>query len=69
MKGGARRVQDQGGQVVVLYAVALVPLILTVALVLDLAQLRLDRRRNRAVADAAARAAAAHLPSGPWPGA
>lgn len=69
MTGTARWRRGEGGQVVVLYAAALVPLVMAVALVLDLAQLRLDRRHNRAVADAAARAAAAHLPSGPWPGA
>ena len=52
-----------------LYAVALVPMLMMVAMVLDLAQLRFDRRHNRAVADAAARAAVAHLPAGPWRGA
>jgi hypothetical protein len=66
MRGAARRPGDEGGQVVVLYAAALVPLVMVVALVLDLAQLRLDRRKNRMVADAAARAAVARLPSGPW---
>lgn len=69
MKQPPRRSGGEDGQVVVLYAFAMVPMIMVLALVIDLAHLRLDRRHNRAVADAAARAAVAHLPSGPWPAA
>ncbi len=42
--------------------------LLTVALVVDLGQLRVDRRANKGVADVAARAGIGRLAFGPWPG-
>ena len=42
--------------------------LMMVALVVDLGQLRVDRRTNKSVADVAARAGVARLAFGPWSG-
>lgn len=62
------RARGEQGQVIVLWAAAMVPMLMVVALVVDVAQVRLDRRQNRSVADAAASAGAAQLSVGPWSG-
>ena len=53
--------QKDRGAYAILYAVLLTVMVGMAALVLDLANLRLDRRTNRAAADSAAIAAAAEL--------
>jgi hypothetical protein len=52
----------------VMTALVAVGSVLMVALVVDLGQLRLDRRSNKAVTDLAARAGIARLAFGPWSG-
>jgi hypothetical protein len=59
---------DEAGVVLVLVAIAVLALFGTVALVLDLGQLRTDRRTNKGVADMAAAAGVGRLPFGPWSG-
>ena len=54
--------------VIPFYALALVAMFGVIALVLDLSQLRVDRRVNKSVADVAARAGVARLQFGPWSG-
>jgi len=58
--------RDEHGVVLALTALLVVAIALLVALVIDLGQLRSDRRTNKAVADVAARAGIARLPFGPW---
>lgn len=62
-----RPATDEGGQALVLFTLLLIPLLMIIALVLDVAQARVDRREQRSASDAAARAAIADLPAGPWP--
>ena len=59
---------DERGVVLVITALVVVALAAIVALVVDLGQLRSDRRSNKAVADVAARAGISRLPFGPWAG-
>ena len=59
---------DERGLMVVVYALAMTVLLTIAALVIDLGQLRTDRRVNKAVADTAARAGVGALSSGAWPG-
>ncbi len=59
---------DEGGMVLVLMAVAMTVLLGVVALVVDLAQLRTDRRVNKSVADMSVRAGLGVLNLGPWSG-
>jgi hypothetical protein len=54
--------------VIPLYALSIVSILTSVALVIDTAQLRTDRRINKGVADAAARAGIGRLHFGPWSG-
>jgi len=54
--------------VLVLTSVIVVAALLVVALVVDLGQLRADRRTNKGVADVAARAGISRLAFGPWSG-
>ena len=65
MKG---RAHGERGAVLVVTALASVGALLMVALVVDLGQLRVDRRTNKGVADVAARAGIGRLPFAPWPG-
>jgi hypothetical protein len=71
-RGGLRpdRRQAAGGQIVVIFAIALVALLGIAALVFDAGQNLLDRRTEQNVADAAALAGARYLPSNPgtWVG-
>ncbi len=60
--------QDERGVIMAVTALVVVALAAIVALVVDLGQLRTDRRTNKAVADVAARAGIARLPFGPWAG-
>ena len=59
---------DERGVVLVLMAVAMTLLLGVVALVVDLAQLRTDRRVNKSVADMSVRAGLGVLNLGPWSG-
>jgi hypothetical protein len=59
---------DERGVFLVLYAVGITVILVVVALVVDLGRLRADRRVNKAVADTAARAGVARLPTSPWAG-
>ena len=52
----------------VLYALAITALVTVVALVIDLSQLRTDRRVDKTVADTAVRAGLGVLQAGPWSG-
>ncbi|HTJ75044.1 MAG TPA: Tad domain-containing protein [Acidimicrobiales bacterium] len=60
--------KDERGTVVVLTAMIAVAAMLMVALVVDLGQLRLDRRSEKSLTDLAARAGITRLPFGPWSG-
>lgn len=60
--------RDERGVVVILYAIALTGIVTVAAMVLDLSQLRSDRRINKGVADSAVRAALGVLQAGPWSG-
>jgi len=60
--------RDEAGIVLVLTTVSLTALFAIVALVIDLAQLRTDRRVNKAVTDMSARAGLGVLNLGPWSG-
>lgn len=62
----ARR--DEGGVVLILTALAMTAMVTMVALVVDLAQLRTDRRINKSVADMSVRAGLGVLNLGPWSG-
>jgi hypothetical protein len=62
------RRRAEGGIVLPLTALVIVAVTLLVALVVDIGQLRTDRRTNKSVADVAARAGIARLPYGPWSG-
>lgn len=59
---------DERGVVLVLMAVAMTVLLGVVALVVDLSQLRTDRRVNKSVADMSVRAGLGVLNLGPWSG-
>ena len=63
-----RRRGDERGTVLVVTAAASVVMILMVALVVDLGQIRVDKRMNKGVTDMAARAGIARLQFGPWSG-
>lgn len=56
-----RRIEEEGGAFIVIWALLLVGVMGMVAIVLDLSALRQDRRANRSVTDAAATAAAFSL--------
>lgn len=58
----------ENGVVAILYALAITALVTVVALVIDLSQLRTDRRVNKTVADTAVRAGLGVLQAGPWSG-
>jgi hypothetical protein len=60
--------RDERGVVVILYALALTGIVTVAAMVLDLSQLRSDRRINKSVADSAVRAGLGVLQAGPWSG-
>ncbi len=60
--------RDERGVVVILFALAMAGIMTMAALVLDLAQLRADRRVNKSVADMAVRAGLGVLQAGPWSG-
>ena len=59
---------DERGAVMVMTALIVVASVLMVALVVDLGQLRVDRRGNKSITDLAARAGIARLAFGPWSG-
>ncbi|MBW3650511.1 MAG: hypothetical protein KY458_08090, partial [Actinobacteria bacterium] len=59
---------DERGAVLVLVAVAMTAMLAMAALVLDLAQVRTDRRTNKTVADLSVRAGLGVLHLGPWSG-
>lgn len=65
MKAGA---DAERGAVMLVTAVVAVGSLLMMALVVDLGQLRVDRRTNKGVADVAARAGISRLAFGPWSG-
>ena len=65
---GSGRPEDERGVIFVITALLVVALAVVVALVVDLGQLRSDRRTNKSVSDVAARAGIARLPFGPWAG-
>ena len=60
--------RDEGGAVLILMTVSMVAVIVTAALVLDLAHLRTVRRVNKSVADMSVRAGLGVLNLGPWSG-
>jgi hypothetical protein len=62
------RETDERGAVLVLTALGVPAVFVMVALVLDLGQLRTDRRTNKGVADMAAAAGVGRLALGPWSG-
>lgn len=59
---------DERGAFLVLYALSITAILVLVALVVDLGRLRADRWENKSVADMAARAGVARLPTSPWAG-
>jgi hypothetical protein len=63
----ARR-RDEQGAVMVVTAVASIVMMVIVGLVVDLGQIRVDKRTNKGVTDMAARAGIARLQFGPWSG-
>lgn len=63
-----RRRTDERGTVMVVTAAASVVMMLMVALVVDLGQIRVDKRMNKGVTDMAARAGITRLQFGPWSG-
>ncbi|MDQ3640296.1 MAG: Tad domain-containing protein [Actinomycetota bacterium] len=65
MRAGVDR---ERGAVMMLTAFISVGALMMVALVVDLGQLRVDRRTNKSVADVAARAGIGRLAFGPWSG-
>jgi hypothetical protein len=64
----ASRPRDERGAVLVLFTMSLVAMCAVVALVLDLAQTRTQRRVTKNAADVAARAGVGRLQFGPWSG-
>lgn len=60
--------RDDKGAIVILTALVVVAMMVVVALVVDIGQLRVDRRTNKAAADVAARAGVGRLQFGPWSG-
>ena len=60
--------QDERGVVIIIYALGMTAMVTIAALVIDLAQLRTDRRINKTVADTAVRAGLGVLQAGPWSG-
>ncbi|HWI03493.1 MAG TPA: Tad domain-containing protein, partial [Acidimicrobiales bacterium] len=69
--GAGRRARARGeqGTVVVMTALMVIGSLMMAGLVLDLGELRADRRTNKSVTDMAARAGVGRLPFGPWNGA
>jgi hypothetical protein len=59
---------DERGLVLILVSLSITVVLVMAALVLDLSQLRTDRKVNKSVADMSARAGVGLLPGGPWPG-
>ena len=59
---------DQAGAVIVIYAIMMTILLGVLALVIDLAQVRAERRLDKAMADSAVRAGLGILQAGPWLG-
>ncbi|MCA1842543.1 MAG: Tad domain-containing protein [Actinobacteria bacterium] len=68
MSRRGRRAGEDRGAVVILVALAVAVMLSFLALVVDLAQLRTDRRVNKTVVDMAARAGLGVLQAGPWSG-
>ncbi|MBW3575229.1 MAG: Tad domain-containing protein [Actinobacteria bacterium] len=68
MKPSLREGDDERGAVLVLVALAMTALLGMAAVVVDLGQLRADRRANKAVADMSVRAGLGVLQLGPWSG-
>ncbi|HVF14685.1 MAG TPA: Tad domain-containing protein, partial [Acidimicrobiales bacterium] len=68
MKRSRRSGRDENGLVLILTAVAMTVIVAFVALVVDLAQLRTDRRVNKSVADMSVLAGLGVLNLGPWSG-
>ncbi len=64
----SRGPDGESGAVLLLTTLISLASLLVVALVVDLGQLRADRRTNKAVADVAARAGISRLAFGPWSG-
>jgi hypothetical protein len=62
------RARGEQGTVVVMTALMVVGSLMMVGLVLDLGELRTDRRTNKSVTDMAARAGVGRLSFGPWNG-
>lgn len=60
--------RDERGGIIILYGLAVTAIATMAALVLDLGQLRADRRVNKTVADTAVRAGLGVLQAGPWSG-
>lgn len=64
----AARRGDERGLAIVIVSLMVTGIALIVALVVDLGQVRTDRRMNKSVTDLAARAGISRLPFGPWAG-
>jgi hypothetical protein len=60
--------RDERGVIVLIYAIGMTAMVTIAAMVIDLAQLRTDRRINKTVADTAVRAGLGVLQAGPWSG-
>ena len=60
--------REERGAIVFVYALAMTAIATMAALVVDLAQLRTDRRVNKTIADTAVRAGLGVLQLGPWSG-
>ena len=60
--------RDERGVIVLIYALGMTAMVTIAAMVIDLAQLRTDRRINKTVADTAVRAGLGVLQAGPWSG-
>lgn len=63
-----RRARDEQGIALMLYSLSITVLVSSMALVIDLSQLRTDRRVNKVVADTAVRAGLSKLQAGAWSG-
>ncbi|MBW3574914.1 MAG: Tad domain-containing protein [Actinobacteria bacterium] len=68
MRASRRTGGDERGTVLILMALAMTALLGMVALVVDLSQLRTDRRVNKTVADMSVRAGLGVVNLGPWSG-
>jgi len=68
MKSREGTPHDERGAVLILFAIAMTIVMSMAAIVIDLSQLRADRRVNKSVADMAVRAGLGVLQAGPWSG-